>query len=173
MQLPLVHSQITYGTWIKLIKSNDLLPLQHTLNSLLSPLDLHSPTTSPPTFIQTCGSWSIQTCWTWAIQPKETHQRLATHLIKRNLQIQCNFHWVFQNNCLSMGYVIQARLPCLASVGEEVSSPTDTWCARVGGYPQEPQRAQRRSRGGMRGRIVGGGDWKWGSEWDVKWINKK
>jgi hypothetical protein len=35
--------------------------------------------------------------------------------------------WIYPKSCCqSVGYVLLAGLPCLASVGEDVSSPTET-----------------------------------------------
>jgi hypothetical protein len=63
--------------------------------------------------------------------------------------------------CLKVGCALLAGLPCLASVGENVPSPEETWCTRVGvcvlgGYPGGPPLAQRR-RGGGWGKNCGRG----------------
>ena len=65
-----------------------------------------------------------------------------------------------------MEYVLLAGLPCLASVGEEVFSLTETCCARIWGILREPPVAQRWGRDGER--IVGVGDQEGDSKWDVK-----
>jgi hypothetical protein len=60
--------------------------------------------------------------------------------------------------CLYVGYVLLARLTCLASV----------WRLEVPGWRDtqwEPPLLRREKRGG--------GDWEGGNEWDVKWIKKR
>ena len=69
--------------------------------------------------------------------------------------------------CLYMGYALLGRLPCLASVGEEVPSLPETWSVRVcvwGGIPREtPTCSEEKGRGWLEA----------GNEWDIKWISKK
>jgi hypothetical protein len=66
------------------------------------------------------------------------------------MQQMCSlvFMWVLNNwsrggggypksCCLYMEHVL-VGLPCLVSVGEDESSLTETWCAKVGGHPGGP-----------------------------------
>lgn len=46
-----------------------------------------------------------------------------------------------------MGYVILSGLPCLASIGEEVSSLADLKCQGGGKYPGEPHPLQGEGEG--------------------------
>jgi hypothetical protein len=68
-----------------------------------------------------------------------------------------------KSSCLSVGYVLLAGLPCLASVGEDAPRLTETLSARMQGYPP----AQRKVGGESGGRICGGGQ-EGGSEQDIK-----
>ena len=63
--------------------------------------------------------------------------------------------------CLYVGYILLARLPCLASVATQ-RLEVPGW----GRYPVPPCPAQRRTM--SRGRVVRGEPWV-----DVKWISKK
>jgi hypothetical protein len=49
---------------------------------------------------------------------------------------------------LSVGYVLVARLPCLASMGEEMSSLTETWSDRLGRYKGGPYLLRGEGYGG-------------------------
>ena len=68
--------------------------------------------------------------------------------------------------CLYVGYVLSG-LPCLASVGEEVPSLSETWSARVRDTKRGSSPYQRR-KGGFGGRIVGGVVQEGDSEQDVR-----
>ena len=67
--------------------------------------------------------------------------------------------------CLYVGYRVLAGLHCLPSVRKEAPRLEESCSARVLGYSEDshPLRGEGHGR-----RIVGGGDWKRGSEQDVK-----
>lgn len=71
---------------------------------------------------------------------------------------------------MSLGYVLLVGLPGLASVAKDMPSPADIIQS---GVPRVSSPAQRRRRGSMKGRIVGGGNQEGGSEQDVKWNKEK
>lgn len=70
-------------------------------------------------------------------------------------------------------WVLRAKLPCLASVGEEVPSLTDLKCQRWGGDVQRGPNPRSEEGEGLWGRIVGGDNWEEGNEQDVKSISNK
>jgi len=62
---------------------------------------------------------------------------------------------------LYLGYVFLDGLPCLASVGEDVPSFTETNVPGLGYTQEEPTSLKKKGRWG---KIVGVGDWERGSE---------
>jgi hypothetical protein len=58
-----------------------------------------------------------------------------------------------QNCCLSVGFVLLAGLPCLASVGEDMPSLTDSMCQGKG-IPRKTIPLRLRGEGGMERTIV-------------------
>ena len=87
--------------------------------------------TGRPTESTNLDSWGSQRM---SHQPKNIH-RLNLGLPVHMLQMcSLTFMWVLNNFsvgypkscCLYVGYVLLARLPCLASVGEDVLSLTET-----------------------------------------------
>jgi hypothetical protein len=66
------------------------------------------------------------------------------------------FMWVLNNwsesypksCCLSVGYVLPAGLPLLASVGEDEPSLTEVCCARVGKHPEAPTLSEEKGEKG-------------------------
>lgn len=66
-----------------------------------------------------------------------------------------------------MGYVLLAGLPCLVSVGEEISNLTGTLSARMWNTQGVPTLSEEKGRE-CRGRVVGGSDRKGTNERNVK-----
>ena len=80
----------------------------------------------------------------WNHQPKNIHWLdldLSTHmkqicsLVFMWVPNNCTWHDYPKSCCLNVGYVLLARLPCLASVGEDVPSLEVTCYATVGRIP--------------------------------------
>lgn len=71
-----------------------------------------------------------------------------------------------------MGSILLGGLPCLASVGEEVTNLAETWSAMVGrGYIGGPHQLTGEGDGEW-GRILGGG-YQSGQWVGFNWISKK
>ena len=69
---------------------------------------------------------------------------------------------LFQNP--HVGYILLAGLPCLASVGQETPSLTETSSTIVGGYPRGPTHSEEKR--GIWG-VGCGREFRGDSEWDA------
>jgi hypothetical protein len=109
--------------------------------------------------------WSTNQRNTWAgPRPpctKVVDKQLGLHVGPQQLE------QVYPKSCyLYLTYVPVAGLPCLVSVGEEVPSFAEIWSDRMEGFLGGSHLLRGEGEGWMDRRIVGGGDWDGGSEWD-------